>query len=522
VTRFFVTPDGVYEEYEDQLFKGLIKVSFPIHNYDKDAGDTLDMSNEKIEEKIKIVFPKIPINLFQEALAFLEWCYKEKRTEGFLTFHLLNNKWSLGCPEQWNGATSVCYHPELREERGGLVGDIHSHPKFSSSAHSHTDSLDERKNAGLFMVVKDFSLMNCEPDIRGVVRGTTFQIKPKYVFSMAGIKDEANPDDPEKAVISFPDEWKERVHVAPCEQCKRVKDAGEKNVKETKEKEEKEKRLIPKRLLEAWRKSLDGKPFGAEIIDYHDRWAKDSKYNGHLVCPNYGCGKFVRNLECPECKKTLTLYEVAKMFAELIDETDCFAEMKGDLKKLEAIAEFFEKQAAGSTATGTSSTPAHDHAHDHDTKRIIVRPAAKDPDDTDIILIVDGDKCEEDCRFRKEQISHQHIPNKSQPIVGQEPCQDKECAEMGHVLIMCKNVSAAKAARAAEMKDQEAVAAASAREASDDLPRMIYPVECSASCNLAGQPHTHGPRPTTEEAPAKVEETKATPATEPNDMVGWE
>jgi hypothetical protein len=508
VTRFFVNPDGVFEEYEDQLFKGLIKVSWPI-NYDKEGGDSLDMVNEKVEEKIKIVFPKIPIDIFQTALAFLEWCYKEKRAEGFLTFHLLNNKWSLGCPEQWNGATSVCYHPELRAERGGIVGDIHSHPKFSST-HSHTDALDERKNAGLFMVVKDFSLMNCEPTIHGVVRGTTFQIKPKYVFSMAGIKDEASVEDPEKQVISFPEEWKERVHLSPCEECKRIKDAGEKAVKETKETEEKSKRLIPKRLLEAWRKSLNGKPFGAEVIDYHDMWSKETKYSGHVICPNYNCGKFIRGFECPDCKKGITFYEAAKIFAEIIDEVDCFMEVKGDLKLLEQLAEAIEKKAAAPPQTG--STPPADAAHDGDTKRIVATPV--DPSDNDVILIVDGDKCEDNCRWKKEQIDHQHVSNKPQPIVGQEECQDQDCAELGHILVLCKNNVASAAAKAKEMHDQEAEALAASKEQDvNDLPRIIYPVECSATCTMAMEklPHTHGPGP-----------QPAHPALRPDELLGWE
>lgn len=402
MSEYILAKDGVYKKFGTDLFRGSIKVGFPIPF--QEELDTIHVQGGDIREKIEIVFKRMPIALFQQALAFMEFCYEDKKAEGMVCFRYRAGEWSIVIPEQWNSGTSVCYHLKP-EESSFIMGDVHSHPKFASSAHSTTDNLDERKlSDGIFMVVKDFDIWNCEPSIVGVVDGVSFPIKPQYMFDLRTAHEKSKPD--------VPDEWKAKVHGLPCDGCRREREGAQAAVQKTeaerKAEEEKEARLVPSDLVEVYRKSIaQGKSRGKAFYELIQEWQAKSKYNGKVFrCGNHGCKKFLRTLECPDCKKSVTSYEVMEMLSLAIDELDALEEVKGDLKVL------VELNAPQSEAAKTD-------------------PASQD---TDIILVGEGPECTDACHHKKNGTPHTHFdPAKFKA----EDCKNTACADVGHMLLTC-------------------------------------------------------------------------------------
>jgi len=448
MTHFIVNRNGVYENYADELFKGTIRVSFPIP-YDRDRGDTVEVTGEEAKESIQIAFNPMPAKLFQQALAFQEWCYEEKKSEGMVAFRYREGKWGLSVPEQWNGMASVCYHPEFHpEEMTGVVGDMHSHPKFSSSSHSQTDNLDERKMPGIFIVVKDFSILNCEPNIVGMVRGTEFKVRPELFIEFSeGI--ERKP--------SFPEEWKSRVHSSPCDECRKKRESqdAQKKISESLSQDETDKtyRLVPKRLLEAWKKfSCDGNTRGKEFHEAFVEWNRKSPSTSRLLfCSHWNCKKYISAPRCPDCNTTLSTFEIVQNISDAIDEVDAMEMAHGDLEILE---EMVESEADGKE--GGKGDRKEDPKEDG--KR-------------DVFVVVGEDEiCGPGCNYRRVSVAHRHVKRG----VLSDLCKDVRCAEFGHIFFSC-----------AEMKAR--------REKEDAHVVTLSTAECGLTCSLSGKPHRHDP-----------------------------
>jgi len=194
--------NGFFEKYKDDLFEAVIKVDG-------------DPSKEEMSESLAPVFKRMPIRLFKQALAFVEHAHKTQQSEGMVAFRYKEGIWSLVIPPQWNTGGNVHYHFEPVEEFGSVVGDMHSHPKMGSF-HSGTDHHDEGKMFGIYLVVSDFRIMNCNPDIVGHVRGKRFKIDPELFFD----ENDAGGD------YAFPEEWKTRLHKPPCTICSPAKPEG--------------------------------------------------------------------------------------------------------------------------------------------------------------------------------------------------------------------------------------------------------------------------------------------------------
>lgn len=319
--EFKVTPKGVFEKYQDDLFEGWLKADFPIPfslEHDK-----VDVVQEEIEEKLWIKFERMPLRLFQQVLEFLRWCYEERKSEGFVAHRYIDGVWENVPFPQWNSSGSVCYHPELLLEKATrVVGDTHSHPPSYGSQHSSTDGLDERKNNGIFIVVKGWTPMTCEPDIVGVVRGRKFHLKPESMFDLKDY--DPNP--------SFPEEWKKMVGPTPCKACekKREIDRVAKEVDDKKKKWEDDSfRLIPKPALEVLRAEVrkeEEKPSKA----LKGRWEEYKKRynapgNGYrqlklVRCDNYNCKKLCGTVKCDVCSGTILTEAVVESIGDMLDE----------------------------------------------------------------------------------------------------------------------------------------------------------------------------------------------------------
>jgi len=199
--QFVVGKNGLFEKYQDTLFKSLIK-------------STGNPSSPDLKEVAEYIGPKIPVDIMKTALAFLEWCYEKHKSEGCLLFRNLGEKWEIVCPPQYVGGAHVCYHP-VPEESCGIMGDIHSHPKFGTG-HSGTDHVDECKFGGIAVVVNDFRIPICNPTIFGATRKVRFKFEPETILESFGDKDFVDTDDG----YTFPEEWKEKVIPGVCQECK--------------------------------------------------------------------------------------------------------------------------------------------------------------------------------------------------------------------------------------------------------------------------------------------------------------
>lgn len=204
MTKYIVGKNGLFAEYENLLFSGVLKAEG-------------DPTAEEVREAIRYRFRKIPIRLLRQALAFAEYGKSDRNSEVALVLTYDNGVYKWECPEQWNSMGHVCAHPE-KEENGffNWVGDWHSHPGsgYETSSHSMTDERDEyRKGNGIFIVTSGTSLFSAYPRVIGMFQNRRFEIPIEYVF-------DDRDDDP--TISTFPDEWREKVHGAPCDVCKDI------------------------------------------------------------------------------------------------------------------------------------------------------------------------------------------------------------------------------------------------------------------------------------------------------------
>lgn len=409
MAKYLVTPAGVFEEYKDDLFEGTIKAEFPI-SMNKEY-DSMEVSDRELEEKLSVKFNRMPVRLFQEVLCFLEWCYKEKKSEGFVAHRYIDGKWENVVFPQWNASGSVCYHPELLIEKSTRVmGDTHSHPPSYGSQHSHTDGLDERKNNGIFIVVKGFTLMDCSPEIIGCVRGKRFHLRAETLFD---IKD-YNPSP------SFPEEWKERVGVTPCKGCEKRREDARKIDEVTKKKEafdyEKRFRLVPKSALEIWRTEVakEKETLGKKVKLIFDEYKKiipSGYWPRVLRCDNHGCLKYTSSPKCDECHKTIAQEAILNSIIDMADELDAF---KSNPEELKLILSVLEEDASKPSetpppASATPSSTVPSSSTPSSTSIPVSSGAAKAP--TNHAFVVATEKpCGNDCVYK--DYPHQHADSK--------------------------------------------------------------------------------------------------------------
>jgi hypothetical protein len=413
MVKYLVTPKGFFEEYSDDLFSGILKAETPIP-YEK-QWDTMEIVDYEIEEKVELKFNKMPLKLFQQTLAFLKWCHEERKSEGMVCHRYKDGAWSNQVFPQWNTSTSVCYHPELDLAHAtGIVGDTHSHPPTYGSHHSHTDSLDERKNNGIFVVVKGFNPMDCSPEIIGYVRGKKFHLKPEQFLDIT-LYDQT----PE-----FPEEWKGLVGNTPCKGCDRKREI-ERLGKEVSEKrlayeDDKKFRLVPKAVLEAWRTEVaKGKEtLGSKVKEAIKaiRAKSPPTYAKFFRCDNYGCYKLFTNAFCPECQKNVGSDKMLESLIDILDELDA---VTNNPQELDIIKEIIESEfdpkplppvqiglpaavpsanTSASTASTTTPTPT------------VTTPCRKEKVVPDILIVAADKPCGEGCPYK--DYPHEHFDSK--------------------------------------------------------------------------------------------------------------
>ena len=418
MTNYKIAQNGVFEDYQDGigLFHGTLKRDFPLPFTQED--DTFEVVATNLEEELRIDFDRMPLNIFQQMLAFAKAVWKKQQTEVIIFHKYIEKKWYNSVPYQWVSRTSICYHPELDTSGASMVvSDTHLHPptkredgaETGTSYHSTTDGLDERKNDGIFVVVTGFSPFTCDPDIVCMVRGKKFHLKPEQFLDMSQY--DPNP--------TFPEEWMERVNQVSgnydCKGCKAQKAKAEAAAKKSSAleayEEEKKVRIIPIQVIEKWKEAnKDEQLPGDAFMETMKKWREKAPANNKLFrCDNHGCMKNVGMPKCDECGKGILSDAVVKAVAQALNEVHLFDHDLDSMPKYhDAVIKGIE-EAEGITIedpTKASPTPAPTPT-----------AVSGSPGDERHIIIVATEKpemkkCEESCPYKN--VAHQHVGSKDE------------------------------------------------------------------------------------------------------------
>ena len=179
--QFLIGRKGHYLHKRNGIFEACVQV--------EESKD-----HPEVEEFFKFTARRIPLNLFQQALAFLKAVYAKFKSEGAVLLIFKSGIWGIVIPQQEVTAMGVKY------ENNGfsrVVGSIHSHPGFSPQP-SGTDHKDELNFDGIHIIVSGFDTL-AEVTVHAVVNGVRFRLKPEYAIE--GIENNA----------TFPEQWLEKV-----------------------------------------------------------------------------------------------------------------------------------------------------------------------------------------------------------------------------------------------------------------------------------------------------------------------
>lgn len=150
-------------------------------------------------ESFRLTAPKIPRQLFTEALAFFQEVAREKHSEAMLLLTFVDGMWGLVPPEQDASMAHISY--EIPE---GVrpVGSIHSHPGMGAF-HSATDEADEAEFDGIHIVVSDRGWLHPEIAVTAIVAGQRIRLVPSDVI------------DGYNWGASFPTQWLDAIDTSP-------------------------------------------------------------------------------------------------------------------------------------------------------------------------------------------------------------------------------------------------------------------------------------------------------------------
>jgi len=129
------------------------------------------------EETFDLMAKKIPYTLIKEVLAFFYEVYKQHKSEAMVLLCYENDEWSIYVPEQEVSGMSVKYN----NDRKHVVGSIHSHPGFGTSA-SRTDEKDEENFDGIHIIISKFDEVRPELSCYVAINGRRALIEAETII----------------------------------------------------------------------------------------------------------------------------------------------------------------------------------------------------------------------------------------------------------------------------------------------------------------------------------------------------
>jgi PRTRC genetic system protein A len=175
---YILARDGYYLKKRTPLFEAIVKVD-----------ELPDLEEQKVSAKL--LAPKIPYALIQDARKFFQAVYSKFQGEAMVFLLLEGDSWEIVPAKQEVSQANVSYENALHKEGKRPAGTIHSHCNMSASF-SHTDDEDDKCFDGVHITLgKIFEEI---PDIVAslAVNGHRFNADPEMIIS--GLP-EANPGE---------------------------------------------------------------------------------------------------------------------------------------------------------------------------------------------------------------------------------------------------------------------------------------------------------------------------------------
>jgi proteasome lid subunit RPN8/RPN11 len=165
---------------------------------------------QKLEERITLSSPKIPLNLIRRVTAFFKKVYDRDKTEavGYLYYKTDSQEWDFVPPVQTNSHAAAAFGasrpedaPRKLEDGWKVAGTIHSHGDMTAF-HSGVDDKDEVNWDGVHITI---GLLNKIPEYSCSVMAQGARAKYNPADLIDGM---ASMDD-------VPDEWMAAVKLGP-------------------------------------------------------------------------------------------------------------------------------------------------------------------------------------------------------------------------------------------------------------------------------------------------------------------
>lgn len=227
---YVICQDGVFLKKDTGLISAIIKVerlSF--------------LKALPLSASMKI--PKIPMEIFLEALLFFKRVYKEHKSEAVVLLYYDDKlqEFKLSAPEQRVSYSGLKYTPDLTENGFKLIGSIHSHADFSAF-HSPTDHDDEADFDGIHITIGNVNgRQSFSVSTELVVNNNRFgQDTKDWVLGVIQVKSRVRknipidggahyqykhnsssrfrmvfPEEKKMKDYSFPEDWMSRVKCSP-------------------------------------------------------------------------------------------------------------------------------------------------------------------------------------------------------------------------------------------------------------------------------------------------------------------
>jgi len=140
---YIIAKEGIFLKKRLELIDSLVPVS---------KISTL----ESVKTSIKMHVPKIPIQLFSQAVSFFRSVYNLYSSESviLLFYNKIKQHYKLVVPQQQVSAVSCKYESKIHIPNYLRIGDIHSHANFTAF-HSSIDENDEQSFDGIHITVGD-------------------------------------------------------------------------------------------------------------------------------------------------------------------------------------------------------------------------------------------------------------------------------------------------------------------------------------------------------------------------------
>jgi len=192
---YIIAKEGIFLKKRLELVDSLVPVS---------KISTL----ESVKTSIKMHVPKIPIQLFSQAVSFFRSVYNLYSSESviLLFYNKTKQHYKLVVPQQQVSPAFCKYKSKIHIPNYLRIGDIHSHANFTAF-HSSTDENDEQSFDGIHITVGDVHHENVSISVSLVSNGSRCLVQAdEYIEGL-----HENSHKFKVQTTAFPLEWLDQV-----------------------------------------------------------------------------------------------------------------------------------------------------------------------------------------------------------------------------------------------------------------------------------------------------------------------